>query len=499
MNYLLLLLLAFLACASIHVLIIFILGTKKSKSSKDPPGPNPFPIIGNILELGNQPHQSLAKLSQNYGPIMSLNLGSIKTIVISSPKLAKEILHKHDLILSNRTIPDTIRALDHHIFSMVWMPPTNQWRILRRACANKVFSPQLLDSTQILRQKKVQELLDFVNEKSEKGETLDIGEATFITVLNSISNTFFSMDLGHYNSSNKPQEFKDIFFGIMKEAGRPNVVDFFPMLRKLDPQGARARMNKYFGKLIDFFDGLVEERLGRERKLSNDVLDSLLEVMMEDNSQVTRPHLLHLFLDLFVAGTDTTSSTIEWAMSELLCNPEKLEKVRKELQQVIGKDEQQQFEESHITKLPYLRAVVKETFRLHPPIPLLVPHKSEDNVEICGFMVPKDAQILVNVWAMGRDSSIWRNPNEFSPERFLENDVDFKGQDFELIPFGAGRRICPGLPLASRTIHIVLASLLYNYDWKLANGKKKEDIDMTETYGITLHKAQPLQVIPIHA
>ncbi|XLS48798.1 hypothetical protein HN51_023156, partial [Arachis hypogaea] len=296
MNYLLLLLLAFLACASIHVLIIFILGTKKSKSSKDPPGPNPFPIIGNILELGNQPHQSLAKLSQNYGPIMSLNLGSIKTIVISSPKLAKEILHKHDLILSNRTIPDTIRALDHHIFSMVWMPPTNQWRILRRACANKVFSPQLLDSTQILRQKKVQELFDFVKEKSEKGEALDIGEATFITVLNSISNTFFSMDLGYYNSSNKPQEFKDIFFGIMKEAGRPNVVDFFPMLRMLDPQGARARMNKYFGKLIDFFDGLVEERLRRERKLSNDVLDSLLEVMMEDNSQVTRPHLLHLFL-----------------------------------------------------------------------------------------------------------------------------------------------------------------------------------------------------------
>ncbi|MED6196700.1 hypothetical protein PIB30_049834 [Stylosanthes scabra] len=303
----------------------------------------------------------------------------------------------------------------------------------------------------------------------------------------------------HHNNSKKSQEFKEIFLGIMKEAGRPNVVDFFPMLRKLDPQGARARMNNYFGKLIDFFDGLVEERLERETKLSTDVLDSLLEFMMEDNSQVTRPHLLHLFLDLFVAGTDTTSSTIEWAMSELLRNPEKLEQVRKELQQVIGKDEQEQIEESYITKLPYLRAVVKETFRLHPPIPLLVPHKSEDNVEICGFMVPKDAQVLVNVWAMGRDSNIWRNPDEFLPERFLENDVDFKGQDFELIPFGAGRRICPGLPLASRTIHIVLASLLYNYDWKLANGKKKEDIDMSETYGITLHKTHPLHVISIQA
>lgn len=198
-----------------------------------------------------------------------------------------------------------------------------------------------------------------------------------------------------------------------------------------------------------------------------------------------------------MAGIDTTSSSIEWAMAELLRNPEKLERVRKELHQVLAKDEQ--LEESHISKLLYLQAVVKETFRLHPPIPMLVPHKSEVDVELCDYIVPKSAQILVNVWAMGRDSSIWTNPNEFTPERFLESDVDFKGQDFELIPFGAGRRICPGLPLASRTIHIVLASLLYNYDWKLKHGQKPEEMDISEKYGITLNKAEPLLVIPIQA
>ena len=158
-----------------------------------------------------------------------------------------------------------------------------------------------------------------------------------------------------------------------------------------------------------------------------------------------------------MAGIDTTSSTIEWAMAELIHNPKKLEKVRKELQQVLGKGEQQ-LEESHISELPFLRAVVKETLRLHPPAPLLVPHKSENDVELCGYMVPKNAQILVNEWAMGRDSSIWTNPNEFMPERFLESEIDFKDQYFELILLGAGRRICPGLPLASRTMHIVLAS-----------------------------------------
>lgn len=498
MDYLALLVLITLACVSIHVLISIF---KPLKSSKYPPGPRPFPIIGNILELGNQPHQALAKLSQIYGPIMSLKLGTSTTIVISSPQVAKEVLQKNDQTFAHRSVPDTLRALNHHKLSVAWLPPLAQWRTLRRICANKVFSSQQLDSTQVLRQRKVKELMDYVKESCKKGEPLDIGEASFTTVLNSISNTFFSMDLAHY-SSEKSQQFQDIIWGIMEEAGRPNVVDFFPIFCRLDPQGLRSRMNGYFGKLIAFFDSLIEERLRlrtseNESKAYNDVLDSVLELMLEENSQVTRPHVLHLFIDLFVAGIDTTSSSIEWAMAELLRNPEKLEKVRKELHQVLAKDEQ--LEESHISKLLYLQAVVKETFRLHPPIPMLLPHKSEVDVELCDYIVPKSAQILVNVWAMGRDSSIWTNPNEFTPERFLESDVEFKGQDFELIPFGAGRRICPGLPLASRTIHIVLASLLYNYDWKLKHGQKPEEIDISEKYGITLNKAEPLLVIPIQA
>ncbi|KAL2337425.1 hypothetical protein Fmac_011871 [Flemingia macrophylla] len=497
MDYLTLLVIT-VAWISIHALISIF---KTLKSPKYPPGPRPFPIIGSILELGNQPHQALAKLSQIYGPIMTLMLGSTTTIVISSAKLAKEVLQKHDQIFANRTVPDTLQALDHHMLSMAWIPPSAQWRNLRRACAIKVFSSLQLDSTKVLRQKKVQDLMDYVKEKCSKSEALDIGDASFTTVLNSISNTLFSMDLAHY-TSDKSREFKDIIWGIMEEAGRPNVVDFFPIFRLLDPQGARRRMTGYFGKLIAFFDGLIEERLRlrasqNEFKACNDVLDSMLELMLEDNSQVTRPHVLHLFIDLFVAGIDTTSSSIEWAMTELLRNPKKLDKVRKEIQQILVKG--QHIEESHISKLPYLQSVVKETFRLHPPLPTLLPRKSEVDFELCGFMVPKSAQILVNIWAMGRDSSIWTNPDQFRPERFLESDIDFKGQDFELIPFGAGRRICPGLPLASRTIHVVLASLLYNYDWKLMDGQRPEYIDTSENYGISLHKAQSLLVIPIQA
>ena len=199
--------------------------------------------------------------------------------------------------------------------------------------------------------------------------------------------------------------------------------------------------------------------------------------------------------DLFVAGTDTTSSTLEWAMAELLHNPEKLLKARVELLQTIGKDKQ--VKESDITRLPFVQAVVKETFRLHPVVPFLIPHRVEEDRDIDGLTVPKNAQVLVNAWAIGRDPNIWENPNSFVPERFLELDMDVKGQNFELIPFGAGRRICPGLPLATRMVHLMLASLIHSCDWKLEDGMTPENMNMEDRFGITLQKAQPLKAIPI--
>lgn len=173
-------------------------------------------------------------------------------------------------------------------------------------------------------------------------------------------------------------------------------------------------------------------------------------------------------------------------------------KVQAEVREVVGKD--RAVEESDIARLPYLQAVVKETFRMHPTAPFLVPHKAEEEVEIDGFTVPKGAQILVNAWAIGRDPATWADPNTFMPERFLDktkSTIDYKGRDFELIPFGAGRRICPGLPLAHRMVHLVLASLLHSFDWKLQDGMKPQDMDMSDKFGFTLPKAEPLLAIPI--
>lgn len=195
-----------------------------------------------------------------------------------------------------------------------------------------------------------------------------------------------------------------------------------------------------------------------------------------------------------MAGTDTTASTFQWAMAELLRNPEVLAKARAELEQVIGKGNP--VEESDISRLPYLQAVVKETFRLHPVVPLLLPRRAEADVEIAGFTIPKGAQVMVNAWAIGRDSSTWEDPNEFKPERFLGSEIDVKGRSFELIPFGGGRRICPGLPLALRMLHLMLGTLIHSFDWKLEDGKKPKDIDLEDKFGISLQLARPLRAIP---
>lgn len=196
-----------------------------------------------------------------------------------------------------------------------------------------------------------------------------------------------------------------------------------------------------------------------------------------------------------MAGTDTITSTVEWAMAELLHNPNVMSKAKAELEQIIGKGKL--VEEIDIGKLPYLQAIVKETFRLHPAAPLLLPRKAEIDLEINNYKIPKGAQVLINVWAIGRDSSLWDNPNVFSPERFLGSDIDFKGRSFELTPFGGGRRICPGLPLAIRMLFLMLGLLINCFDWKLEGGIKPEDMNMDEKFGLTLEKAQPLLVVPI--
>ncbi|XP_048428075.1 geraniol 8-hydroxylase-like [Pyrus x bretschneideri] len=482
---------------SVHAIYYSFAGRKIP--TRLPPGPKPFPFIGNLLELGNEPHLSLTNLSQRYGPIFTLHLGQVTTVVVSSSTVAKEVLRTHDHFFCNRTIPDAVQARDHAKYGMPWLPVSDAWRNLRKICNSQLFANKVLDANQTNRHAKVQELISEVNEGVVKGNTVDIGRAAFKTTLNLMSRTVFSVDLADPKSETA-REFKELVWGIMEEAGKPNLADYFPVLKKIDPMGIRRRLANHFQKMIDLIHRMITQRLesrkSRDYVITNDMLDTLINISEEKNEDMDMDETEHLFLDLFGAATDTTSSTLEWAMAELLRNPEKLSLAQAELKQIIGKGKL--VEESQIAQLPYLQAIIKETFRLHPVAPFLIPRKAEADVEICGYIVPKGAQVLVNAWAIGRDPNVWDNANLFMPGRFFGSEIDVLGRNFELIPFGGGRRICPGLPLAMRMLNLMLGSLINSFDdWKLEDGVTPNTLNMDQKFGLTLQKAQPLKVVPI--
>ncbi|XP_059644847.1 geraniol 8-hydroxylase-like [Cornus florida] len=469
---------------------------RRAPAAKQPPGPTGLPIVGNLLQLGKKPHQTMANWAKHYGPLMTLRFGLVTTIVASSAELAKEILQTHDKTFSDRPVPDVIAAQPYPEGTLAWVPGNQTWRNRRRVCTTQLFTNKTLDTMQHLRHKKVGDLLGHVRKLCASGEPVDIGQVAFATTLNLISITILSVDVIDPDFESA-QEFKDLVWRIMEDGGKPNLSDYFPVLKWFDLQGIRHHIKPSYKRLHEIFDEIVSQRL-KSRALglgAGDFLEVLLDQCEKDESDFNSLTIKPLILDLFIAGSDTSSITTEWAMAELLRSPDTMKKLQNELIQKIGSN--RSVKESDIDHLPYLQAVVKETMRLHPAAPLLLPYKAGTDVEIGSFTIYKDNHVVVNAWSIGRDELYWDNPLVFKPERFLGSDMDFKGQDFQYIPFGAGRRICPGLPLGFRMVYLMLASLVHEFNWKIAGGIAPENLDMEEQFGITLKKAIPLTVIPM--
>ncbi|XP_074315798.1 geraniol 8-hydroxylase-like [Silene latifolia] len=479
---------------------IYFLITKKSNiATKLPPSPSPtLPIFGNLFSVGGSLHRSLAELAKIHGPIMFLKLGQRPTVVFSSAAVVKEALQKHDLTFSNRTVIQAVQANNQHENSLIFLPPIQKWRNFRRISSSYIFSARKLDASRSIRENKVKDLKAYIQDCAKTGEVVDIGQTGFNVVLNVLSTTLFSLDLSD-PVSELSCSFRKTFRYMSEQLGTPNLVDFFPIMKYIDFQGIKRRTGVHAKKILDMFNEIIEKRL-RDRSLPNcvrcdDVLEALLDMKPGEAEYVEASVIPCLFFDLIVAGTDTTSNTFEWAMAELIHNPNKLEILQVELQKAVGKGNSVQ--ECHIAELPYLEAIVKETLRLHPPAPIPVPRKVDSDVNMFGYTIPKNAMLLLNVWAIGRDPTTWDDPEKFEPERFIGSKVDVKGHNFELIPFGSGRRICPGMPLAIRIIPLMLASLINGFDWMLEDGVTSENMDMDEKSGFTVEKARRLRVVPV--
>eukprot|EP00252_Welwitschia_mirabilis_P024061 TRINITY_DN69_c0_g1_i1.p1 TRINITY_DN69_c0_g1~~TRINITY_DN69_c0_g1_i1.p1 ORF type:complete len:541 (-),score=22.67 TRINITY_DN69_c0_g1_i1:651-2099(-) len=449
-----------------------------------PPGPPGLPILGNLLQLGAKPNESLAALCEKYGPLMTLRLGFRTTIVVSSPEMAKEVLKTQDHIFAGRTVPHANDALSQSEASIVFGQQGPHWRMLRRVSTTQLFIPKKLDALQSLRKQKVDEMLrDLMNEK-----TVDVGRSVLRCSVNLIGNLVFGRDMFAQNSE-ELKEFKDVTWEILVVHALPNLADFFPFLRPLDPQGLHRRSAKAFGRLYEMLDALINKNLSRN---ADSAQDNLLSALLNAGDEgLDRKKILAYLAELFVAGTDTVATTVEWAMAELIKNPELLRRAQKELYDVVGR--QRSLEEEDAERLPYLRAVVKETFRFHSTVPFSIPHRADEQTEVCGYTVPKHSQVLINTWAIGRDPRVWKNAEVFDPERFMECNIDYRGQHFELIPFGSGRRICVGMSLGIKMVHLILGSLIHCFNWSLPHGY---ELDMSDKFGVTLRKANPLLLHP---
>ncbi|KAL6858799.1 hypothetical protein ACP4OV_017801 [Aristida adscensionis] len=464
---------------------------------RPPPGPRPFPIIGNLLDLrhGNL-HHTLARLARVHGPVMRLRLGLTTAVVVSSRDAAREAFTRHDRRLAARAVPDTAHALGFSGLSMIWLPSDDpRWRTLRGVVATHVFSPRSLAAARGVRERKVRDMVDHI--RGRAGREVDVGQAVYGGVLNLVSSVLLSIDVVDVGTESA-QGFREIVEDLIELVAKPNISDLYPCLRPLDLQGWRRWTAKQFEKLFRLFDGIIDRRLAEASSgdKHGDFLDALLELM--STGKMARDNVKTILVDVFAAGSDTITVTVEWAMAELLRNPVIMAKVRAEIDGALqGKET---IEEPDAASLPYLLAVVKEAMRLHPVAPLLLPHRAvDDGVEIGGYAVPKGSTVIFNSWAIMRDPAAWERPDEFVPERFLDTaaEVEFRGKHFEFLPFGAGRRLCPGLPMAERVVPLILASLLYAFEWRLPDGVAAEQLDVSEKFTTANVLAVPLRAVPV--
>ncbi|BAT97687.1 hypothetical protein LR48_Vigan11g058100 [Vigna angularis] len=486
-------------CLVLPVLLLFFLrqrGTVKNHSF--PPGPKGLPIIGNLHQLDNSLlYLQLYKLSKKYGPIFSIQLGLRPTIVVSSPKLAKELLKDHDLEFSDRPKLLGQQKLSYNGLEMIFSPYGEFWREIRKISVVHVLSSRRVSRFSSIREFEVRKMLKKLSGHASSSKVTNLNELLMSLTSTIICRIVFGRS--YEDEGTERSRFHSMFNECQAMWATFFVSDYIPFLGWVDKlSGLRDRLDQNFKDLDKFYQEVIDERMDPNRNTEEHegIIDVLLQLQKERSSSIdlTNDHIKALLLDMLVASTDTTAATTVWAMTALLKNRRVLKKVQEEIRTLGGKKEFLQ--EDEIEKFPYFKAVTKEVLRLYLPAPLLVARETTEACTIGGYEIPARTIAYVNAWAIHRDPESWKNPEEFLPERFLDSSVDFHGQDFELIPFGAGRRICPGIPMAVASVNLILANLLNSFDWELPAGVTKEDIDTEMLPGLTQHKKNPLSVLP---
>ncbi|KAG0487642.1 hypothetical protein HPP92_009737 [Vanilla planifolia] len=490
-----LLLLLLLPIISILIRLRAKKGKPKVPKLKLPPGPSPLPIIGNLHHLGRQPHISLRRLSQRHGPIIHLTLGQIPTVVVSSPRTARDVLRTHDLALCSRPALFAARKVFYDCTDIAFAPYGSYWRGLRKLCILELLSARRVDSFASARAAETTALVASIVNQQRRHGSVNLSLALGAYASGVICRAAFGKDWAGAGGHER-RGFQQMLDEHHILLGGFSVIDFFPSLEWVNAlTGKRRQLQGTFSKLSAFLDEVLADHLEKRESKVLDLVDVLLDAQRDESAEVrlTMDNIKAVILDMFAAGTDTTFTTLDWAMTELAMNPNAMRAAQQEVRAVVGN--RTSVAESDLAQLPYMKALIKETFRLHPPAPLLLPRESMEAVTIEGYDIPAKTRIFVNAWAIGRDPEYWEEAEAFVPERFLGSEVDYKGQDFELLPFGAGRRGCPGLAFGVVGVEIALARMLHSFDWELPPGTRADDLDLKEDFALTMHRAQNLVLV----
>ncbi|KAG5536998.1 hypothetical protein RHGRI_024437 [Rhododendron griersonianum] len=460
--------------------------------------------MGNLHQIGPFPYRSLHTLAQKYGPLMLLHFGSAPVLVVSSAFAAREIMKTHDLIFSSRPKLSIPSRLLYDSKDVLFSPYGEYWRQLRSICVIHLLSNKRVQSFRDVRKEETALMIDEIRSQSRSSSSSLVNMTRVLMSLT--SNIVCRASLGRkYDGGGEGKKFTEVMGGLGKLLGVSNVRDYIPWLAWINSiTGLDAKVDKAAKGMDEFLEGVVEERMNRcqrenggsgscDSEETQGFVDILLEIQRENAtgcSPVHRDTVKALVLDMLGAGTDTTSGTLVWTMAELLRHPQVMKKLQHEVREIArGKPN---VTDDDLDKMHYLKAVMKEGLRIRTPLPLLAPRESIQDARVMGYDIAAGSQVLINAWAISRDPLTWEDPEEFRPERFLNSSVDLKGHDFEYVPFGAGRRGCPGILFAMNVNELALANVVHSFDLSLPSG---EDLDMSEVISLTVYKKTPLIVV----
>ncbi|WCJ37206.1 cytochrome P450 family 71 subfamily B polypeptide 34 [Euphorbia peplus] len=494
-------LLMFLVLVLVPIFLLFLLQKHKTRRRNVklvPPGPKGLPFIGNLHQLDNSNLPFYFwRLSKTYGPLMSLKLGYRQVLVVSSAKMAKEVMKTHDLIFCSRPSFLSQKKLSYNGSDIALSPYNAYWREIRRICIVHLFNSNKVQSFRPIREHHVSSMIRQISEIVFASKPVNLSDQMMLLTSSIMCRVGFGMGIDETGIDRT--RFQELFEETENLFTAFFVSDYFPVFGFVDKlTGLSRRLEKNFQDFDRFYEELIKEHLDPKRsKPEEDILDVLLQIRKDGsfkNQLMTFDNIKAVLMDVFLAGTDTSAAVVVWAMTFLIKNPAAMKRAQEEVRNMARK--KGFVNEDDIQQLEYLKAVIKETMRLQPPAPLLLPRELSESCKLDGYDIAANTIVHVNVYAIGRDPDVWQNPEEFCPERFIGSYIDLKGQDFELIPFGAGRRICPGIHMGITTVELSLANLLNKFNWKLPDGIKSEDIDMDVKPGLTMHKKNPLSLTP---